>query len=43
MSISDAVHEAQAFTYEALRAGFRPGMGQFIPDRLFWARDGDKQ
>ncbi len=43
MSIADAVREAQAFTYEALRAGFRPGMGQFIPDRLFWARDGDKQ
>ena len=21
-----------------LAAGFRPGMGQFIPDRFFWAR-----
>lgn len=43
MPIADAVREAQAFTYEALRAGFRPGMGQYIPDRLFWARDGEAQ
>lgn len=42
MPIAEAVREAQAYTYEALSAGFRPGMGQFIPDRLFWARDGDK-
>jgi hydroxymethylpyrimidine/phosphomethylpyrimidine kinase len=42
MPIAEAVREAQAFTYESLRAGFRPGMGQYIPDRLFWARDGDK-
>jgi hydroxymethylpyrimidine/phosphomethylpyrimidine kinase len=24
-----------------LKYGFRPGMGQHIPDRLFWARDED--
>jgi hydroxymethylpyrimidine/phosphomethylpyrimidine kinase len=22
-----------------LRKGYRPGMGRFLPDRLFWARD----
>jgi hydroxymethylpyrimidine/phosphomethylpyrimidine kinase len=35
----DAVREAQEFTYQTLVRGFRPGMGQYIPDRLFWARD----
>lgn len=24
--------------WQTLAAGFRPGMGQFIPDRFFWAR-----
>lgn len=43
MDVSACVHEAQAYTYDSLRAGFRPGMGQFIPDRLFWARKGEEQ
>lgn len=43
MSLPEAVREAQEFTYESLRAGFRPGMGQYIPDRLFWARSGEDQ
>ena len=38
MELSDAVHGAQAFTWHTLAAGYRPGMGQFIPDRLFWSR-----
>ena len=29
----DAAREAQAFTWRALAAGFRPGGGQFIPQR----------
>lgn len=37
-SLDDAVREAQEYTWQTLQAGFRPGMGQFIPDRLFWAR-----
>lgn len=37
-SIEDAVRDAQEFTWQALDKAFRPGMGQFIPDRLFWAR-----
>ncbi|MBV1775644.1 hydroxymethylpyrimidine/phosphomethylpyrimidine kinase [Burkholderiaceae bacterium DAT-1] len=36
--ISDAVHEAQVFTYRTLETGFRPGMGQHIPDRVFFVR-----
>lgn len=42
LSMEDAVHEAQEFTWEALKYGFRPGMGQHIPDRLFWARDDEQ-
>ncbi|WP_301100974.1 hydroxymethylpyrimidine/phosphomethylpyrimidine kinase [Propionivibrio sp.] len=38
LSVSAAVGEAQDYTWKALAAGFRPGMGQFIPDRFFWAR-----
>ena len=32
-----AVGEALAFLDQALDAGFRPGMGNVIPDRFFWA------
>jgi hydroxymethylpyrimidine/phosphomethylpyrimidine kinase len=42
LDLSEAVREAQEFTYEALRAAFRPGMGQLIPNRLFWARESEK-
>lgn len=38
LSVSEAVREAQEYTWKTLAAGFRPGMGQFIPDRFFWAR-----
>lgn len=44
-----AVYEAQEYTWQALRTGYRIGMGQHLPNRLFWAseetdngeRDGD--
>lgn len=39
LSISDSILEAQDYTWHTLQAGFRPGMGQYIPNRLFWARD----
>jgi len=35
--LTDAVSEALAFLDQALDAGFRPGMGNVIPDRFFWA------
>lgn len=38
LDIEDAVRDAQDYTWHALAAGFRPGMGQYIPDRFFWAR-----
>ncbi len=37
MDMSSAAFEAQGFTWQTLVAGFRPGMGQYIPDRFFWA------
>lgn len=43
LSIEEAVHEAQEFTWQTLRHSFRPGMGQFIPDRFFWARETEEQ
>ena len=39
LEVSDAVKDAQEYTWQTLKAGFRPGMGQHIPDRLFWARE----
>jgi hydroxymethylpyrimidine/phosphomethylpyrimidine kinase len=32
--VAEAAAEAQAFTWQALSRGFRPGRGQFIPDRM---------
>ncbi len=39
LAISEAVKDAQEYTWQTLKAAFRPGMGQHIPDRLFWARE----
>jgi hydroxymethylpyrimidine/phosphomethylpyrimidine kinase len=39
LDVPEAVREAQEYTWQTLRAAFRPGMGQHIPDRLFWARE----
>jgi hydroxymethylpyrimidine/phosphomethylpyrimidine kinase len=35
--LTAAVGEALAFLDQALDAGFRPGMGNVVPDRFFWA------
>ena len=39
LEIAEAVKDAQEFTWQSLAAGFRPGMGQHLPDRFFWARE----
>jgi hydroxymethylpyrimidine/phosphomethylpyrimidine kinase len=39
LEVADAVKDAQEYTWQTLKAAFRPGMGQHIPDRLFWARE----
>ena len=41
LELPDAVREAQDYTWHALAKAFRPGMGQAVPDRLFWAREDD--
>jgi hydroxymethylpyrimidine/phosphomethylpyrimidine kinase len=39
LELPEAVREAQDYTWHALEKAYRPGMGQHLPDRLFWARD----
>ena len=39
LTMEEAIQEAQEYTWQTLKNAFRPGMGQFIPDRFFWARD----
>ena len=39
LTMEEAVAEAQEYTWQTLKNAFRPGMGQYIPDRMFWARD----
>lgn len=40
LGVPEAVRDAQEYTWQALAAGFKPGAGQFVPDRFFWAREG---
>ena len=38
----NAIHEAQDYTWNALRHGYRAGLGQHLPNRFFWsAADSD--
>ena len=41
--LHSAVGEALAFLDQSLDAGFRPGMGNVIPDRFFWALSSDEE
>ncbi|HCV13399.1 MAG TPA: hydroxymethylpyrimidine/phosphomethylpyrimidine kinase [Candidatus Accumulibacter sp.] len=38
LAVDEAVAVAQDYTWQSLAAGFRPGKGQFVPDRFFAAR-----
>ena len=38
IGVKDAVRQGQDFTWQSLKHGFRPGSGQFIPDRACWNR-----
>jgi hydroxymethylpyrimidine/phosphomethylpyrimidine kinase len=38
LTLREAVGQAQDYTWHALAAGFRPGRGQYIPDRFFRSR-----
>lgn len=35
--LSESVNEALSYLDRCLESGFRPGMGNVLPDRLFWA------
>lgn len=39
LDVPEAVRDAQDYTWQALKNAYRTGMGQLIPDRLFWARE----
>ncbi|TSH88856.1 hydroxymethylpyrimidine/phosphomethylpyrimidine kinase [Verticiella sediminum] len=40
-TLRQAVIDAQQYTRRALEAGFQPGMGRAMPDRMFWMRSSD--
>jgi hydroxymethylpyrimidine/phosphomethylpyrimidine kinase len=40
-ALPEAATEALTYLDRSLNGGFRPGMGQVIPDRLFWANSDD--
>jgi hydroxymethylpyrimidine/phosphomethylpyrimidine kinase len=39
LDMADAVREGQEYVWQSLKRAYRPGMGKFLPDRLFWARE----
>ena len=39
--LTEAVAEALSYLDRCLESGFRPGMGNVLPDRLFWAQTDD--
>lgn len=43
LSIPEAVRDAQEYTWQTLKHAYRTGMGQLVPDRLFWAREEDAE
>ena len=40
--LTEATKEALVFLDRSLDAGFRPGMGHVVPDRMFWAQAQDE-
>ena len=36
---AQAIAEAQEYTWDSLNAGYRPGSGQFVPNRFFWLEE----
>ena len=41
--VAEAAREAQVYTWQTLKHAYRPGMGQFIPDRMYWAHGDDEE
>lgn len=42
VALPQATGEALSYLDRCLDAGFRPGMGNILPDRMFWAQSGDE-
>ncbi len=42
LSVGESVLKAQDYTWRTLQGGFRPGMGQYIPNRLFWVQNSEE-
>ena len=40
-TLAEAASEALCYLDRCLHSGFRPGMGNLVPDRLFWAQSDD--
>lgn len=40
--LGEATSEALSYLDRCLDAGFRPGMGHIVPDRMFWAQPDDE-
>ena len=38
LDLAEATHEALGYLDRCLDGGFRPGMGNILPDRMFWAQ-----
>jgi hydroxymethylpyrimidine/phosphomethylpyrimidine kinase len=43
LGVPEAVRDAQEYTWQTLKFAYRTGMGQLIPDRLFWAREEESE
>jgi hydroxymethylpyrimidine/phosphomethylpyrimidine kinase len=43
LAIPEAVRDAQEYTWQTLKHAYRTGMGQLVPDRLFWAREEEQE
>lgn len=43
LAIPEAVRDAQEYTWQTLKHAYRTGMGQLVPDRLFWAREKERE
>ncbi len=41
--VDEAAREAQAYTWQTLKHAYRPGMGQHIPDRMYWVHGDDDE
>jgi hydroxymethylpyrimidine/phosphomethylpyrimidine kinase len=39
LEVTTCMIEAQEYTWNSLNAAYKPGEGQYIPNRLFWMQE----